>query len=129
MSSTLAPTNLSPNNPITPSSVPDTLAKLGLRCPEKDLEGYTSLLTGIWEIWNKVDQMEDYVPAVDEDRFPRKDIYRPEGKENESNAWAWKCTIQDKKADGGGLLAGKTVCLKVRCSHSGFKLIRRIMSL
>lgn len=112
MSSTLAPATLSPNNPITPSSVPTTLAKLGLTCPEKDLEGYTSLLTGLWEVWNKVDQMEDYVPTVDEKRFPRTDIKGPEEVDNEFGAWAWKCRIEDKEQKGG-LLTGKTICLKV----------------
>lgn len=114
MSSTLAPKTLSPNNPITPSSVPDALSKLGVTIPDKDVEGYTSLLTGIWEIWNKVDAMEDYVPTVDETRYPRTDVARIEGgKEgNEHNAWAWKCTIKDTKGGAGGLLAGKTVCLK-----------------
>jgi hypothetical protein len=93
--------------------VSETLAKLGLVAPEKDVADYTSLLTGIWEIWNKVDQMEDYVPVVDEERFPRKDVHFPGTEENPANAWAWKASVKDMDAKGG-LLEGKTVCLKVR---------------
>jgi hypothetical protein len=114
MSSTLAPSTLSPNNPITPSSVTDTLAKLGLAAPEKDVADYTSLLTGIWEIWNKVDGMDDYVPTVDTERFPREGVHFPEGDENKANAWAWKASVKDVSGKAkGGVLDGKTVCLKV----------------
>ncbi|WRT63404.1 uncharacterized protein IL334_000309 [Kwoniella shivajii] len=113
MSSTLAPSTLSPNNPITESSVTSTLQKLGASKPsQKDLDDYTSLLSGIWEIWNKVDDVPDYIPAVDEERFPRKNVHRPEGDENKYNAWAWKADVQDINSDGTGLLSGKTVCLK-----------------
>jgi amidase len=47
---------------------------------------------------------------VDLERFPRENIYFPTASENELNAWAWKCSIQDKSAEG--LLKGKTVAIK-----------------
>ncbi|RSH89580.1 hypothetical protein EHS25_002131 [Saitozyma podzolica] len=120
MSSTLAPSTLSPNNPITPSSVTDTLAKLGLAAPEKDVADYTSLLTGIWEIWNKVDGMDDYVPTVDTERFPREGVHFPEGDENKANAWAWKASVKDVSGKAkGGVLDGKTVCLKDNVALKG----------
>ena len=121
MSSTLAPEVISPDNPITADSVTSTLATVGLLPAGKDTPGFTSLLTGIWEMWNKIDQMEDYVVQVDEERFPRKHIRRAEGMENEWNAWAWRCTVSAQRVTGspsgskstGGLLEGKRVCLKV----------------
>ena len=113
MSATLAPSVLSPNNPITPAAVEETFGKLGLKCPPGGLEDYTSLLTGIWEIWNKIEQMDDYVPPVDEERFPRTEVHRATAEENKTNAWAWKATVKDVK-ENDGLLAGKTVILKVR---------------
>ncbi|WVQ85193.1 hypothetical protein IAT38_007358 [Cryptococcus sp. DSM 104549] len=122
MSSTLAPSVLSPNNPITSESVTSTFASLGLAAPDKDLGDYTSLLAGIWEIWNKVDAMEDYVPVVDEERFPRTEVKRIEGGEegNEANAWAWKCIVKDvTDKSKGGLLDGKTVCLKDNVTLKG----------
>lgn len=113
MSSTLAPDVLSPNNPISSHDVVDTLHKLGVS-QKRDVEDYTSLLTGIWELWNKVDQMPDYVPHVDEERFPRKDVHYPSQEQNPANAWAWRASVKDStNGSKGGLLDGKTVCLKV----------------
>ncbi|WWD22857.1 hypothetical protein CI109_107351 [Kwoniella shandongensis] len=119
MSATFAPDVLSPNNPVTADSVLSTFSKLGLSPPAKDqVDDYTSLLAGIWEVWDKVDKMEDYVPSVDEERFPRTEVHRPEGEENAHNAWAWKATVRDVKGSGG-LLEGKTVCLKDNIALKG----------
>lgn len=114
MSATLAPSVLSPDNPVTETSVDETLAKLGLKLPPDQAAEYTSFLKGIWEVWHKVDGMEDYVPSVDAERFPRLNVHRPTEEDNAANAWAWKVTIKDKE-NRAGLLAGKTVCVKVRC--------------
>lgn len=113
MSAALPPKELSPNNPITDSSVRETLEPLGLSVPEKEEKHYTTFLKGIWEIWDRVEQMDDYVPIVDEERFPRENVHRPTGKDNPANAWAWKATIRDQQKNEG-LLKGKTVALKVR---------------
>lgn len=122
MSATLAPSVLSPNNPITPAAVEETFGKLGLKCPPGGLDDYTSLLTGIWEIWNKIEQMDDYVPAVDEERFPRTDVHRATAEENKTNAWAWKAVVKDVK-ENGGLLAGKTVILKDNVALKGVPML------
>lgn len=129
MSSTLAPKHTSPNNPITPESVFTALSAVHLTPKERDVPGMTSLLTGIWEMWNRVEKMPDYMPEVDEDRFPRTEVHRAEGGENEHNAWAWKAVV---RGTSGGLLAGKTVCLKVRSPTSSLyriRLMSRIISL
>jgi amidase len=47
---------------------------------------------------------------VDLERFPRKNVHFPTASANQLNAWAWKCSIQDKSAQG--LLKGKTVAIK-----------------
>lgn len=114
MSSTLAPSIVSERNPITEKDVTSTLGSLGLKPNPKDVDDLTSLLTGIWEVWDKVSQMEDYIPEVDEERFPRKNVHRPDGEANAENAWAWKCEIRDATDQSkGGLLSGKTINLKV----------------
>lgn len=114
MSSTLAPETVSERNPISEKDVVETLASLGLKAKPKDLADFTSLLTGIWEVWDQVDQLGDYIPEVDEERFPRKDVHRPEAKDNPYNAWAWKCDVRDTTDKSkGGLLSGKTINLKV----------------
>jgi len=112
MSATLAPKELSPENPVTEASVTDTLDKLNLTLRDDEVGDYTSFLKGIWEVWHRVDGMDDYVPAVDEKRFPRENVHRPTKEENASNAWAWKVHIEDKEKCGG-ILAGRTVCVKV----------------
>lgn len=114
MSAALPPKELSPNNPIISSSVRETLEPLGLSVSQDEEKHYTTFLTGIWEIWNRVEQMDDYVPVVDEERFPREKVHRPTGKDNPANAWAWKATIRDQQQNDG-LLKDKTVALKVRC--------------
>ena len=55
---------------------------------------------------------QDYVPAVDEARFERKNVHFPTEDENPFGAWAWKCDISDRDAQGSSLLHGKTVALK-----------------
>jgi amidase len=110
MSATLTPATLSPANPVTPSSVPDTLARFGLTLPPEQVDDYTAFLQGVWEVWHRVDQMDDYVPEVDEERFPRENVHRPSVEENPANAWAWRVKIRGVE---GGSLAGKSVCIKV----------------
>ena len=56
----------------------------------------------------------DYVPTVDEVRFPRKNIHFPTQEDNPLGAWAWKCEVKDTQyvKGSGGLLEGKTIALK-----------------
>ncbi|WOO86016.1 Amidase [Vanrija pseudolonga] len=111
MSAAVRPDSVSANNPVTSTSVRATLAPLGLALDLSEEEDYTGFLAGGWEEWNKVLAMDDYVPLVDEARFPRTDVHRPSAEDNPHNAWAWKARIEDTEARGG-LLKGKTVALK-----------------
>lgn len=106
------PQTISANNPIDEQAVLDTLAELGVTLPPDEVAEYAVFLQGVWEIWNKIDNTDDYVPEVDLERFPRQNVHRPTPEENPTNGWAWRVTIEDKSG-AGGLLAGKTVCLKV----------------
>lgn len=64
----------------------------------------------------------DYIPAVDEERFPREDIHFPEKSENSHGAWAWKCSIVDKQAKGGKL-QGKTFAIKDNVAVKGVPML------
>lgn len=121
MSAAVRPDSVSPTNPVTGTSVRDTLAPRGLSLTPAEEEDYTGFLVGGWEEWNKVLAMDDYVPPVDEKRFRRTDVHRPSAEDNPHNAWAWKARIEDAEARGG-LLKGKTVALKVswRTTHGRF---------
>lgn len=51
------------------------------------------------------------MPPPDLQRFPRIDIVRPTPQDNPYNAWATKANV--KGLQSNGILAGKTVVLKV----------------
>ena len=112
MSSTLGLAK-SPTNPVTSESVSSALSSLNLKASEEDHDLFHELLGSCWELWNKAEQMDDYVPLVDEARFPRGSVVVPTGKDNPFNAWAAKCEVKDTKPNHG-LLAGKTIVLKAR---------------
>ena len=72
---------------------------LGLEIPPSDLDDWHSLLASNQDSIDVVESLPDYLPLVDLDRFPRKDVHRPEVEDNEGNAWAWKVRI-DGAAEG-----------------------------
>ncbi|KII88505.1 hypothetical protein PLICRDRAFT_41658 [Plicaturopsis crispa FD-325 SS-3] len=112
---------VSPGNPVTSQDVKDAIADLGPGIEVKShLDEWTAILAGAHETMEKVMSEPDYVPVVDETRFPRKDVHRPETKDNLLNAWAWKVDIQDAAGKASnGLLAGKTVAIKDNVAVKG----------
>jgi amidase len=64
----------------------------------------------------------DYVPALDEVRFPRKDVHSPDQAQNSHGAWAWKCTVTDEHKTGGKL-EGKTFALKDNIALKGVPML------
>src|SRR3954454_18044167 len=68
-------------------------------------------------IYDVVDAMPDYVPAV---TYPRTPGYRPDGDENKYNAWYVKTTV---KGASSGKLAGKTVALKDNVCLAGVPMM------
>jgi amidase len=64
----------------------------------------------------------DYIPVVDEERFPRENIHFPEKSANAHGAWAWKCDIVDKQAKSGKL-QGKTFALKDNVAVKGVPML------
>jgi amidase len=72
---------------------------IGLEIPPSDLDDWHSLLASNQDSIDVVESLPDYLPLVDLDRFPRKDVHRPEVEDSEGNAWAWKVRI-DGAAEG-----------------------------
>jgi amidase len=70
----------------------------------------------------QADDDTDYVPTVDVDRFPRKDVHFPDRTQNSHGAWAWKCTVSDEVTNGGKL-AGKTFALKDNVALKGVPML------
>ncbi|MFL6819664.1 MAG: amidase [Bradyrhizobium sp.] len=90
---------------------------LGMHMGEEELKSYDAVMQANYAAYDIVDAMPDYVPAV---TYPRTPGYRPEGKENQYNAWYVKTSI---KGASSGKLAGKTVALKDNVCLAGVPMM------
>lgn len=128
-------------NPVTAEVLDDSLRALGVTIKPEEKDEYQRLLAVFHE--SVVDLMSlpgrlhvqalikgipitiyiaDYVPPVDEERFPREDIRFPDVSENPLGAWAWRCRVEDK-TKGEGLLAGKTIAIKDNIAVKGVPML------
>ncbi|CAK3975267.1 amidase signature enzyme [Lecanosticta acicola] len=96
---------------VTTEVLDEVCKSLGVRIKDEEKEDYRKLLAVFDEGAQELMAMEDYVPQVDLERFPRKDVRQIDMANNTHGAWAWRCSVQDTKPNDG-LLAGKTVALK-----------------
>ncbi|KAL1303085.1 hypothetical protein AAFC00_006529 [Neodothiora populina] len=102
-------------NPVTTETVDRLCSELGVSLKDDEKEEYRRLLAVFHDASEALMGMEDYIPTVDESRFPRTNIRFPSKEENTHGAWAWKCDIVDAdppKGDTRPLLEGKKLCLK-----------------
>jgi amidase len=97
--------------PVTTEALDDICKVFGIKLKDDEKEDYRKLLAVFDESAQELMAMPDYVPRVDLDRFPRKDVYQVPKNKNTHGAWAWKCSIKDSQPNPG-LLAGKTAVLK-----------------
>ncbi|KAF2034943.1 amidase signature enzyme [Setomelanomma holmii] len=109
-------------NPVTKETVDKLCSKLGVTLEEKEKEDYRRLLAVFHDASEQLMAMDDYVPSVDEGRYPRENIHFPEKSENSHGAWAWKCSIVDKQAKGGKL-HGKTFAIKDNVAVKGVPML------
>ena len=102
----------SSSNPVTSSHVVESLKRTSrdLAIKSTELPDYTAILAGAHEVFEKISQLDDYIPDVDRERYPRTNVHFPTQKDNAHNAWAWKANVVGAAAEGP--LKGKTVCLK-----------------
>ena len=66
---------------------------LGMHMGDEELKSYDALMQANYAAYDAVDAMPDYVPAV---KYPRTPGYRPEGEENQYNAWYVKTDDQGR---------------------------------
>lgn len=94
---------------------------------EKDatsLDQYTSLLAVFHDACEELESMDDFIPSVDYERFPRENVHRPDEKDNKLNAWAYKVTIKDHKPkEGRKLLEGHNVAVKDCVAVAGVPML------
>lgn len=128
-------------NPVTAEVLDDSLRALGVTIKPEEKNGYQRLLAvfhesvvglmslpGRFRVPTFVEDIlmtmyvADYVPPVDEERFPREEIRFPDISENPLGAWAWRCRVEDK-TKSGGLLAGKTIAIKDNIAVKGVPML------
>ncbi|KZO98415.1 amidase signature enzyme [Calocera viscosa TUFC12733] len=102
---------LPPGTPITVQDVHDAAAQLGITISKKDEADFHVLLAALHEGAEALDKLEDDVPEVDLERFPRLGGHFVPPEENENGAWAYKVTIQAHPPITGPL-SGRTICIK-----------------
>ncbi|HKJ09846.1 MAG TPA: amidase [Gammaproteobacteria bacterium] len=101
----------------TMDQVEELAGELGMTLSESELESYHNLLAEQCAAWDYVDEAADYLPEV---KYPRTPGYRPEGEENEYNAWYVKTTVAGASA---GKLKGKRVVLKDNVCLAGVPMM------
>ncbi|EFQ33954.1 amidase [Colletotrichum graminicola M1.001] len=109
-------------NPVDGRVLDENLATLGVSVKEEEKDDYQRLLAVFHESVVELVSLPDYVPPVDEERFPREDIRFPEASDNPLGAWAWRCRVEDKTRNGG-LLAGKKIAIKDNIAVKGVPML------
>jgi amidase len=94
---------------ITIQDVENLTRDIGVELPEEHKAEWRDLIASVQDSIDVVEALADYVPEVDLERFARKNVHRPERKDNPGNAWAWKATVEGASH---GPLSGVTFCLK-----------------
>src|SRR5262245_41520970 len=106
---TLGSASTSSREKIAVKDIEALTQSIGVELPEEHKDEWCDLIATVQDSIDVVEALPDYIPQTDLERFPRKNIHRPESKENPGNAWAWKVTIEGANA---GPLKGVTFCLK-----------------
>ncbi|KAK5955123.1 hypothetical protein OHC33_003802 [Knufia fluminis] len=104
--------DVSKDNPVTVTDLERACEILGVSIKDAEKDEYVNLLAVYHDSMARLMAMEDYSPAVDHDRFERKNVHFATPEENPFGAWAWKCDISDKDSNASALLHGKSVALK-----------------
>jgi amidase len=104
-----------PYSTVTAAQIQETAAHFGITVPSSDVDAYCVLISALDACVAQIDALEDYVPHLDLQRFPRVNIHTPTPTENaaDHNAWAYKVHIKSSfPADLAGCLAGLAVAVK-----------------
>lgn len=127
-------------NPVSADTVASLCSQLDVSIEEEHADDYRRLLAVFHDACEQLMEMDgmshyvdapaliethsatDYVPTVDEHRFPRKAIQFPDPADNTHGAWAWKCTVVDENQNDGKL-AGKTFALKDNVALKGVPML------
>ncbi|SPO00095.1 probable amidase [Cephalotrichum gorgonifer] len=107
---------ISPDNPVRKGDAEALLEKhLGVKLDQAESNDYYELLAAVHDCAEHISSLPDYQPVPDKKRYPRKNIYRPQGDEQlYGAAWAHKFLIRGSQSGESRAphLAGKTICIK-----------------
>lgn len=110
-------------NPITEEEVVALGKKLGIKeHTDAELKEYKTLLAVFHDACEELMGMDDYLPEVDLERFPRENVKFPDASENKLNAWAYQVDIEDKQKKGL-LLEGSKVAVKDCVAIAGVPML------
>jgi amidase len=115
--------DVSKDNPVGLEDLERACDILGVSIKDEEKADYVNLLAVYHDSMAKIAAAEDYVPEVDHERFPRRNVHYPAVDENPYGAWAWKCEIMDSNADASSLLYRKTVAVKDCIAVEGVPLL------
>ena len=99
------------------SELQDLARSLGIGLTDAEAGEYAELLAPLAAMADAQQKMPDYLPEV---KYPRTPGYRPDGEENEYNAWYYKTRIEGAPE---GKLKGKTVALKDNVMLAGVPMM------
>lgn len=101
-------------SPITSEVLQQTAAKIGIRVPDSKADEFTEMLASARETMEQVMAMDDFMPALDTERYPRTGVTAVATEDNPLNAWATKVIVRNVNEDevAAGILAGQRVVLK-----------------
>ncbi|KAK4700934.1 amidase, partial [Phenoliferia sp. Uapishka_3] len=106
--------------PATLLDVKSAAARLRFVVPEAHEEDYIQLLQNTDAAVAELFAIPDYIPFVDTERFPRREVHRPKDEDNLLRGWAWKANIGGAEE---GILAGRTVVVKDTICVAGVPLL------
>ncbi|KAI7547265.1 amidase signature enzyme [Hortaea werneckii] len=105
--------NILPGNPVKEGDVEAVLKPLNLSVRPEDAADYRLLLAAVHDCAEHVDNLPDYQPLPDRERFPRQNVRLPDQDEQEfGHAWAYRFLIEGETSSKTSSLQGKTVCVK-----------------
>src|SRR5918995_5999762 len=97
----------------SPEQILDIASDFGLDLSDADARSFAGLIAGSIPSYDRLDELAEPSLPV---KYPRTPGHRPAAKENQYNAWYWRCEI--KGADSGPL-AGKRVAIKENVCVAG----------
>lgn len=104
-----------------PREAVTTLASnAGIKIRDEHVDDYAVMLGALEESVKYILDEDDYVPKLDLDKHPRKDIHKPDPSQSDKGGWAAKCHGYSTSPTSD-LLKDKKIALKDNIAFAGVK--------